>query len=368
MKFKTACLAASLAAAGLATTGMAHAQSKVELYGIIDVNVEVYNNAPEGTTGGSKTVSGMNSGGMSGSRWGLRGSEDLGNGLKAVFQLEGGFNVASGRFGDSSRLFNRVSMVGLAGQWGQLSFGRQYSPSHSKLMSVLPFGGVNYEAVPYVSPVRADNSVTYNGKFAGLDFGAYYSFRDVAEQIAFDENTTGRWGAAVSYDFNRDFRIVGTYDRFEHTAGFPAVGLGEVDNYGVGARANFGGIKLTGMYRHRKTEVAGQDDVKSHYFAVGAGYQINPQTYAGLAYYYDKLSGDNAISRGALGTNRDEGKWQQIAFLGTYGLSKRTNVYLLVAHARNGALGLGFGGDGARHAWDGDSNQTGGMIGLRHMF
>src|SRR5690606_36191206 len=94
MKFKTACLAASLAAAGLATTGMAHAQSKVELYGIIDVNVEVYNNAPDGTTGGSKTVSGMNSGGMSGSRWDLRGSEDLGNGLKAVFQFEGGFNVA----------------------------------------------------------------------------------------------------------------------------------------------------------------------------------------------------------------------------------------------------------------------------------
>lgn len=367
MKFKTACLAASLAAAGLATTGMAHAQSKVELYGIVDVNVEVYNKAPDGS-GGSKTVTGMNSGGMSGSRWGLRGSEDLGNGLRAIFQLEGGFNVASGRFGDSGRLFNRVSMVGLAGDWGQIGLGRQYSPAHGKLMSVLPFGGVNYEAAPYVSPGRADNSLTYNGKFGGLDFGAYYSFRDVNEQVVFDENTTARFGAAASYDFNRDFRIMASYDRFEHQPGYPAVGtLGEVDNWAIGGRAFFGDIKLTALYRNRKTEVGGQPAVKSHFFAVGAGYQINPQTYAGLAYYYDKLRDDNAVSRAALGTNRDSGRWHQIAFLGTYGLSKRTNLYLLVAHARNGAVGLGFGGDGARHHWNG-GNQTAGMVGIRHMF
>lgn len=368
MKFKTACLAASLAAAGLATTGLAHAQSKVELYGIIDVNVQAYNKAPDGQ-GGTKTVTGMGSGGLSGSRWGLRGTEDLGGGMKAVFQLEGGFNAATGRFADSGRLFNRVTMLGIASNWGQISMGRQYSPAHAKLMSVLPFAGNAFEAVPYVSPVRADNSLTYNGKFGGLDFGVYYSFRNFDEQTRFDENTTGRWGVAAQYDFNRDIRVVASYDRMEHGAGYPNVAgsLGEVDNIAVGTRVNISGIKLTALYRNRKTEVANNPAVKSHFFAVGAGYQFTPQIYAGLAYYYDKLKDDTAASRAAIGASRDSGRWHQIAFQGIYSMSKRTNLYLAVAHARNGAVGLGFGGDGDRRHWQ-QGNQTAGMVGIRHMF
>src|SRR5690606_30451921 len=131
--------------------------------------------------------------------------------------------------GDSGRLFNRVSMVGLAGSWGQVGLGRQYASSHSMIVSVLPLGTIEYEMPPYFSVVRSDNSITYRGSFEGLTVGAYYSFRDVAEQTTFDESTTGRYGFAASYDIGKEYRIIAGYDRIEHAVGYPAAGTtGEV--------------------------------------------------------------------------------------------------------------------------------------------
>ena len=97
------------AAAALVSAG-AFAQSSVNLYGVVDAGVEWVNKAPG--NGGSRTA--VQSGSeMSGSRWGLRGVEDLGGGLKGIFNLESGFTLDDGRMGQNNRLFGRAAYVGL---------------------------------------------------------------------------------------------------------------------------------------------------------------------------------------------------------------------------------------------------------------
>jgi len=105
-----------IALAVLASTGAAMAQSSVALYGIIDVNLQ------STKTTGDVRKNLLESGGVNGSRWGLKGEEDLGGGLKTVFKLESGFSVDTGA-GSSSGLFNRTSYVGLAGSFGEVRFG-----------------------------------------------------------------------------------------------------------------------------------------------------------------------------------------------------------------------------------------------------
>ena len=88
-----------LVAAVLGSIGVAaHAQSSVTLYGLIDAGVSYVNNSSSTVTGHSNSLTKYDDGVAQGSRWGLKGSEDLGNGLKAIFTLENGFNSGNGKF------------------------------------------------------------------------------------------------------------------------------------------------------------------------------------------------------------------------------------------------------------------------------
>ena len=108
-----------------AFAGMAHAQSSVTLYGIIDQGINLITNVR--TAAGSAHLYNMSSGVMQGSRWGLRGVEDLGGGLKAIVTLENGFDLGSGALGQGGLLFGRQAYLGLSGpEFGALTLGRQY--------------------------------------------------------------------------------------------------------------------------------------------------------------------------------------------------------------------------------------------------
>lgn len=109
-----------IALAVLAASGASFAQSTVTAYGIVDAFLGVVTN-DNGTTSLSQTV--LNSGGVSGSRWGLKGSEDLGGGLKANFKLEQGFNVDSGS-ATAGQAFSRYSYVGFSGGFGEVKLGK----------------------------------------------------------------------------------------------------------------------------------------------------------------------------------------------------------------------------------------------------
>ena len=118
-----------VALAALATVGAAFAQSTVTLYGKIDWTIQ---NQTQSVAGVKTAIgnSGMqvNSAGLSGSRWGMKGSEDLGGGMKAVFDLQSGFAIDSGASAQGGLLFGRQAYAGLSGGFGTLTAGRQYSP------------------------------------------------------------------------------------------------------------------------------------------------------------------------------------------------------------------------------------------------
>ena len=96
------------AAVPLLASVSAQAQSAVTLYGVVDANYSRMK-------GGTNTRNGIDSSGLQGSRWGMRGSEDLGNGLKANFVLESGYSTDTGISGQGNRLFGRNAWVGLGG-------------------------------------------------------------------------------------------------------------------------------------------------------------------------------------------------------------------------------------------------------------
>lgn len=112
------------AAAAALFAGSAAAQSSVTLYGVADVFFQYLDN------GGNHSYS-ERSGGNTGSMVGLKGSEDLGNGLKAAFDVESGYNINNGGlFADTTTLFYRQAWVGLTDEkYGSLTFGRQYQPT-----------------------------------------------------------------------------------------------------------------------------------------------------------------------------------------------------------------------------------------------
>jgi general bacterial porin, GBP family len=172
-----------LAAALLAGfAGVAQAETSVTLYGIIDTGLG-YNKISGGTDAQNGSKFGMINGVQNGSRWGLRGSEDLGDGLRAVFQLESGFDSGNGTSAQGGRLFGRQATVGLASDsWGQLDFGRQTNIASKYFGSIDPFGAGFGQAnigmgLSATNTVRYDNMVLYQTpSFSGFQFGVGYSF------------------------------------------------------------------------------------------------------------------------------------------------------------------------------------------------
>lgn len=115
----------TLSLALLGAAGAAQAQSSVTLYGVIDTSIAYVH----GNNGQGNNMWQMLSGNLQGSRWGLKGAEDLGGGLKAIFQIENGFNPGTGKLSAANTIFNRQAYVGLeSNQYGTLTLGRQYDP------------------------------------------------------------------------------------------------------------------------------------------------------------------------------------------------------------------------------------------------
>lgn len=202
-----------------------YAQSSVTLYGIIDTGVEYVSHANAAGDGVFRMPAIT---GSLPSRWGLRGVEDLGGGLKALFTLENGFNVRGGDIGQGGRLFGRQAWVGLSSNYGNLTFGRQYTMTYIALLENEIMGPAIYSLGSldaYVPSARSDNSIVYKGTFSGLTVGLTYSFgRDsagtgnspgqgtCAGPVAGDFQQCKQWSAMLKYDTSH-FGAVVSYDQ-----------------------------------------------------------------------------------------------------------------------------------------------------------
>ncbi len=353
---KKTLLAAALLA-GFATAGVAQAETSVTLYGILDTGYGYQNYKMDRGTGDiTAKSSGLRDGTFNGSRWGLKGAEDLGDGLRAIFQLEATVNLGAA---SSTGGFARQSFVGLSSDnWGTFTMGRQYSAGvdtflapngvnlgdADKVFGSVGLGGgtrVN-NSFKYVSPDlsgfkavvlygtgtdgdttvgrRADGS-SFDDRGTRVSVGALYANGPIGVGASYDRQSNGSDDAMTSWQIN------GSYD-------FEVVKLGLAygqDRHGkMGWNGSADGI--TGM--GAALTAAGQNqvldqDFKSNNYHVGLSAPIGGGSlYAGWNYSTSNL--DDANKWGDTGDNIST---YQLNY--TYPLSKRTMVYTYASYAKN---------------------------------
>ncbi|MGY8527216.1 porin [Paracidovorax citrulli] len=349
------------AAVAALAAGGAYAQSSVTLYGVVDAGIEYNNNA--GADGDNLFK--MQSGGQSGSRWGLRGVEDLGGGLKGLFVLESGFDTDTGRSGQGGRLFGRAAYIGVQNQLGTLTIGRQQTTMYDfGLMydpaAISPRYSITAQASEFQS--RADNTVKYVGKFGGLTGSAYYSFQQDGQEVAGSSVFGRRMGALLAYAAG-PFSLGAAYDD-EHV-GTAADQSPVIRRATVAGTYAFGPAKAFLGYRWAKASdgavlpgAADIDSTTSNLYWAGLAYQMTPAfSVTGAAYYQDfRRSGADP--------------WQFV-LTGDYALSKRTDVYASVSYALNkdgSALGVGGFNTGTTFNVEPGKDQIGAIVGVRHKF
>ncbi|WP_454765147.1 porin [Cupriavidus campinensis] len=375
------------AAVAAMAAGGAYAQSSVTLYGVVDAGIEYQNHQPG--VSGSHDVVRVTSGNMSGSRWGLRGVEDLGGGLKGVFVLESGFNVDTGTSGQSGRLFGRQAFVGLQSNYGTLSLGRHQTPFYDFGLAFDPMAiSTNYSITGQDGGFasRADNSLKYIGKFGGLTASLLYStgantvgtanaYQGTGGEVPGSYKTGREYSASLIYA-GGPFSVGVIFD--ETNLGNPTGGVGvdttraKIQRASVGGTYAFGPAKVFAGYRYAHgldngrlaggtSTINGVTTIAnvSNLYWLGMGYQLTPAlSLTGAAYYQDfRSSGADP--------------WSFVASA-DYAFSKRTDAYFNVAYTKNkdgSTLGLGSGVAGSGFtSTNGSANQFGAVVGVRHKF
>jgi len=325
-----------------AIAGVAQAQSSVTLYGLVDAFVgqtstEKTSSIPGASSAKLKQTV-VNSSGQNNSRWGLKGTEDLGGGMNAVFQLEGGFNTDTGANANISNqgggLFGRQAWVGLSSStMGTVGLGRQY-PAYDDLRSATNMiYDTNFATTATVWGTglqdyqnRSSNAIKYiSPTFAGFSGVASYGFGENKTATADAENV-----ASIHVKYANGPLLVGfAHQREKQVAGGNLFGSGA--NVGVaagpvlfnstrkynllGASYDFGVAKVTGQYNQAKGETSAFTSASDKEFNVGVSV---PFGAAAVAAGYSRSKSD--------ATNNNN-KGTGVSLLGTYALSKRTNLY-----------------------------------------
>ncbi|OON64017.1 hypothetical protein B0920_11950 [Massilia sp. KIM] len=283
----------------------AHAQTNVQVYGLIDASFGVEDSDAPGEK--SRTV--VQSGTQSSSRVGFRGTEDLGNGLKALFNIEAGLATDTG-LGDSS-LFQRRSVVGLQGSFGTVTVGREYSPLNFVAAGgdILGQGFYGTNLASFGTnrlTRRLSNSVNYrSNQMNGFTLNAGYSAGERQTDPSGDLQ-----GASLEYANGGLFLAAG-YHNVERLA------TGDDKEYGFGAGFKFGDFEVKGSYL-----VADQTGANNKYEHKNIG-----ASYATGANKFFLNFQQQEIETGAKGN--------AVTLAYTYTLSKRTNIYSTYAKLRN---------------------------------
>lgn len=359
----------ALAAAIAVLSGAAHAQSGVTVYGLIDAAIEHYDNANASGAGVTR-MPGL-TGGMFPSRLGFRGSEDLGNGLSAIFTLENGFQPDTGNVNQGGRLFGRQAWVGLSGKWGALTVGRTYNMLYISTFDVDPFGPSVYgigTLDAFIPNGRHDNSISYKGTFDRITVGATYSLgRDVSAaggpsatncpgESAASAQACREYSGLLRYDApGSAFGALVAYDKLRGAAG-AAGGLTSADlsdaRLHVAGYANVGAWKFGAGVLHRNNE-GSKTQPKSKLAYVDAAYSVTPQ-----------LVIDGQLAK--LDFKDSPNDSAQVLLRAMYNFSKRTTVYVAAGHIVNdGSAAVALSSGGSVGA---GLSQTGVITGIKHAF
>lgn len=301
----------ALAVAGL-VAAPAFAQSNVTIYGVVDAAIGF-------GSAGDNDFNGIVDGVLSGNRVGFRGSEDLGGGLKAVFQLEQGFDIGNGYSSaggadSASRSFNRQSYVGLQGSFGTVSLGRQYAPGYNYVANYDAFAGATISPQSVLSskagmtitpnsPARWDNSVNYAGSFGPVSAQAIYAFKGVEAGTSVTDDDA--FGIGVGYKAG-GLNVGAVY----HNVGYAAKDQKE---FMVGAAYNFGFLTLAGSWQN-VSDLGGIKDNDADLYQIGVVVPVSS-------------NGNVHVAFGTVDPDADKTGADSWTLAYTHALSKRTTAY-----------------------------------------
>ncbi|MFC4706472.1 MULTISPECIES: porin [Paraburkholderia] len=378
-KVKAAALTGiALAVASLST--QSHAQSSVTLYGILDAGVTYVSNA-----GGSHQVK-FDDGISYSNRWGIKGTEDLGGGLKAIFTLESGFHIGNGQLTNGGSLFGRQAYVGLQSDWGTLTFGNQSDMTQDMVytynISAWASGyAINQGDFDRMNGDHLPNSVKFTSNtYGGFQFGGMYSFSNTPG----DFHTGSAWSVGAQYQ-NGNFSMGTAYTQLNNPSGIyafdpyamigthtffgkptvsvdPATGavtdlyasnpfpVDKQGAFGVGASYVVGPVTLSGDFTYTQIKAFGQSE-HMQVAEGGANWQINPAVSLIGGYQYTHFDGNH---------------WNMISAGLHYLLSKRTDIYLSgdwlkASQGVDAVIGYSFTPSSS-------TNQADVRIGMRHSF
>ena len=335
----------------------AFANSNVQIFGVMDMGISHYK------VSGGQSLTVLSDSGNTTNRIGFRGQEDLGNGVKVIFWLEGGFIPSSPA---NSFNFVRRSVVGFSGDFGQLTLGRDFTPGYS-LHSTFggPFGtnGVadnlvyrarvlmhsSVNANQSDSYVRSSNAITYvSPKTNGIYSQFMYSFNEQKKSKA------GRYiGGRLGY-VNKNFDISAAYN--EVSSGETDSGLlrNKVKGFGFGASYSFlSNSKIVLLYVDDDVQMANGD-----------------KNLKGLSVGFDKRLGKGVLKTGMSYVRfnhfLDNSKAMKYSLGYVYDLSKRTVLYSSIGYIKN-SKGAKFVVNAAVEG-KANASSSGVDFGIRHNF
>lgn len=373
---KKTLLAAALMA-GFA--GIAQAETSVTLYGILDGGIGYNQLKGSGTANAAGTEidnvwsntrpdsfknkrTGLINGIQSGNRWGLKGNEDLGNGLRAVFQLESGFDLGTGKSAQGNRLFGRQATLGLAGDsWGQLDFGRQTNISSKYLPGVMDPFNAGFDQANAGASLSAQNTARYDNmvmyqtpNFSGFQFGVGYSFNVNGSQQG-EREFNGVKTKNDQHALTTGLRYVNgpigaalSYDQFKDRQGLTSTGLGDVTAKAWAAAFSYdfevvklhlgGGQTRDGLFATQSyagetflPSFRGLKGLRVNSYVAGLSAPVGAGNVMASWQMADLSKAPESMRVAGLETKK-----QQTYSLGyTHPLSKRTNVYAIGSYAKN---------------------------------
>jgi predicted porin len=345
---------------GLAMSPVAMAQSAVTVYGLIDVGLEHVSNLSVGAGVNGGGMLNVNQGNLAASRLGLKGSEDLSGGLKAVFNLESGLAPDTGTVLQNGRLFGRKAYVGLSGTWGNLLLGRQQSVIYDIAPRFDPLAYALYglQSQGGIFTSRADNAVKYEWTRPTVSTAAMYSVgRDALAGTPPGSQSEVAGASKIG-------REIGTYVMYN--PGALEIGIAFDQQYGTSAATQSrtdDNLLVALSYRLEETKLF-------------VGFQrrnndtLEKAQYANLAWLglQRPISGPLALSIAVFHNDLRNSPDQSLSLAAslTYGFSKRTTAYLNSAYVRNGGKST-QGVSPAFRALPGQE-QDAVVVGIAHVF
>ena len=331
-------LRASVIAATLACAAVpVLAQSTVTIYGRVNTTVEA-----QKSNGVKNTVVADNN-----SRFGFRGTEDLGGGLKALFQLESGFDSSTGAT-TRGALFGREATVGLSGSVGTVKLGQQslapiYYTSADYVSMHNHDTGSSSDALfgLFLQPLRQSNSIAYTSPtFSGFKFQLAQSLSEKANFAGSAIPVSTVTDATLDYD-NGPLHLGVGYDKN---------GLNKT--FAVRALYEFGALTVGGYYERDKYEGAFVGGPTLVDWGTRNNVRLSAMYVMGASEFHANVGAAGNFSKIAL-----ESKARQYTLGYNYNLSKRTKVYGLVTRISDSAAGLYAAGNFSSTA-----------VGIRHNF